>query len=1439
MTFLRNIVKKCVGQINVDTSSQNIRVREEMIDHRSKIWKSEQFHCDLHSIELPVIDVCMVTYNSKKWLDAFLNSLEHQNYPLDKLNLFFTDNGSKDGTVDFLNDYFTKNGEKFAGYAVSRQKNLGFGAGTNNSILQGKSEYCLITNVDLEFLSDSLINVIQIAVQDTDKEVACWELRQAPAEMPKYYDPVSMETAWCSHACILMRRSAYKAVGGYDKNLFMYAEDVELSFRFRNYGYVLKYVPQATIIHHTVEFYGQIKPTERIGCISGNIYLRFLYGNIRDRIIGLVLLFDYLRRPQNIERKRILKNTIRLLIKGAHPFKQKRRSAYFPFRNFDYEEGRIGHNYHIKTLPVAGNPTVDIIVISDGRLSELHDTLLSVMQQSYKDIRVIVALLENINKEEIEKYSQDARVRFVVKGQEKCSETEFINSVLYDLKDEYFMMIHTGDLLFGDHVEVLLHELELDQNAVAAYSISATIQEDLQLLERPTCNWAYESLLNSNYLPMPILLQSQLVRQRGGLYDTEDILGNLWVRYGYEHRFIYVPKTTSITTCNDHLILRGKGQNVNAPGLRDLISELQDARFTIEGNVFRIVNREENTPRIAGQLHIYYVDLAEELFHYANNISEDFDLYITTDTVDKASLIAAAGLKFSRASAIQIEVVPNRGRDVGPFIIQFQRYATRYSYFFHIHTKRSKHNNFGDRWREYTLGALLSAQNAADNIISAFDDDPRLGVVMPKPMQEILPFLEVGGNEELMFLLMDRLGVIDKKIDYVHFPAGDMFWGRVSALKQIFNQQFTLNDFPEEQGQIDGTMMHAIERSWCHLAKYNGFTTMEVDTVYHLRQKQKSSLKTRRLAMLTFWEKQGRVGEYVCQYLSGIKKVAERVLVIVNGSISEAGKHQLKAMGIELLIRENKGLDFSAWKAGIDYLGYDCLNEYEELILTNCSCYGPVGGFEKSVEEMTVNACDFWGYTLHNEDRNTLIVQGNPDSYVREHLQSYFLVFKRSVITSKAFRKWWEELTESLSFRDEVNRHENRFTEYLANSGFHYESYYRNNACMGDPCFENVVELLQAGVPVFKRKLFSLPADELMPALRGLSPVDILRYVDENTKFDVGIVLKDLLETEKIAALKENLIYNTIGTQQMVARTELLNTIAYYENSHSWKFTKPLRFAVRLLKKSKSACQRLKNFYGLYGRDGIRYSLKRKLGMYKYPQNDLREYDENMPIYVISYNRLDCLKKLMDFFEKRNLTKNVIIIDNNSSYKPLLDYLQNVPCKVVFLKRNYGHLVLWKCHQFDDVILNEPFVLTDCDVVPVDEIPEDFMKKMYDALRNHSSLTKVGLSLSLDDIPDYYEQKRKVLDWEAKFWVNRMADDESLFDAPVDTTFAVYRPNVPPSVLAWWNSARTDKPYTARHLGWYLNNEQPTDEDIWYSKVVSGESSMWYGKDYLKKTNVR
>lgn len=204
---------------------------------------------------------------------------------------------------------------------------------------------------------------------------------------------------------------------------------------------------------------------------------------------------------------------------------------------------------------------------------------------------------------------------------------------------------------------------------------------------------------------------------------------------------------------------------------------------------------------------------------------------------------------------------------------------------------------------------------------------------------------------------------------------------------------------------------------------------------------------------------------------------------------------------------------------------------------------------------------------------------------------------------------------------------------------------------------------------------------------------------------------------------------------------------------------------------------------------------------------------KTVPIFIISFNRPRYLSLLIDWLERYGFS-NIIIIDNASTYPPLLEYLARSPHQVHRLPENLGHLALWRSGKFDEVINNEIFVLSDCDVLPEPDCPNDFMEVFRDILIATENVTKVGFSLRIDDLPDHYALRSKVVAHESSFW--REVREDGHYCADIDTTFALYRPRVSPSDPHWYRAVRTSPPYTARHLPWYENSYKLDKEEIFY-----------------------
>lgn len=204
---------------------------------------------------------------------------------------------------------------------------------------------------------------------------------------------------------------------------------------------------------------------------------------------------------------------------------------------------------------------------------------------------------------------------------------------------------------------------------------------------------------------------------------------------------------------------------------------------------------------------------------------------------------------------------------------------------------------------------------------------------------------------------------------------------------------------------------------------------------------------------------------------------------------------------------------------------------------------------------------------------------------------------------------------------------------------------------------------------------------------------------------------------------------------------------------------------------------------------------------------------KNTPIVINNFNRIHTLLKLICGLQSRGYN-NIYIIDNQSTYPPLLDYYKECPYPVYMLNKNVGHLAIWESgiyKQFTDSY----FAYTDSDLEILPDCPDNFMEKFILLLKKYPKALKVGFSICTDDLPDCYSLKHQVQEWENQFWKNEI--ETNVFKAPIDTTFAVYKPYFKGEIIDFQHLyLRTGLPYSVRHLPWYIDSNNPTEEEKYY-----------------------
>lgn len=520
----------------------------------------------------PEIDLSLVTFNSARWIDEFFSSLCAQSYPLNRIHVFIRDNGSTDETIPLL-EHVRHCYKGFASLQMESGSNVGFGQGHNGNLPYGHSPFFLVSNLDLTFEVDAITKIVTQALSD-EASVASWEFRQKPFEHPKYYNPITMQTSWSSSACILFRREAIARVGGYEPRIFMYGEDVELSYRLRAEGFTLKYHPSSVCWHYTYGAIGEVKPLQFIGSKLGNAYVRLRYGNWRQvlAIIPLFMVLFFLRQRFAGQRLKVLNACVQLLRNALYFLAtRKARIVSFPFDYFDYERCRLGAFYENRPLPSVA-PLVSVIVRTcKGRQPCLKEAVLSVLNQTYPNIELVVVEEGSTTSQE---FMREISARGVLTSVrylsiEKGGRSKAGNAALVAANGEYLCFLDDDNLFFADHIEVLAQELLAREDVSEVYGAAWQVATCALAVDDWKCqDIRYHSIRNKIFsrallsqqknIPFQsVMFKKALYDERGGfnevLESSEDC--DLWLRYTAGHEFIFVPKLTSL-----HRISYSSGQ---------------------------------------------------------------------------------------------------------------------------------------------------------------------------------------------------------------------------------------------------------------------------------------------------------------------------------------------------------------------------------------------------------------------------------------------------------------------------------------------------------------------------------------------------------------------------------------------------------------------------------------------------------------------------------------------------------------------------------------------------------------------------------------------------------------------------------------------------------------------------------------------------------------
>lgn len=235
------------------------------------------------------------------------------------------------------------------------------------------------------------------------------------------------------------------------------------------------------------------------------------------------------------------------------------------------------------------------------------------------------------------------------------------------------------------------------------------------------------------------------------------------------------------------------------------------------------------------------------------------------------------------------------------------------------------------------------------------------------------------------------------------------------------------------------------------------------------------------ICLFVHYDSQNNISKSDLNYVKELNNFADVIFISNSIAVSEL-PNELHEITLLCVFRKNVGYDFGAWKDVI--LQYrEMICRYDCLILVNNSVYCPIIHLMPIVNKMNERDNDFWGMTAFTERRNGRSREAHVLGYfkVPQHIQSYFLVFKKKVLEEEGFYKFWKDLEYPETFIDAVRYGEIALSQTMINLGYKSDVYIRqtlNNRRFRvdgpDMSKYEPDKLLCYGMPLIKKKALNL-----------------------------------------------------------------------------------------------------------------------------------------------------------------------------------------------------------------------------------------------------------------------------------------------------------------------------------------------------------------------------
>lgn len=218
----------------------------------------------------PSVAVVILNWNGRKHLETYLPSVVKNS---GNAIVYLADNDSTDDSVAYTKEHFPS--IKF----IINESNGGFAKGYNDALKELTEDYFVLLNSDVEVTPNWISPVINVLEEKENVRIAQPKIKAYlkkdefeyagaaggfidflgyPFCQGRIFDSIekdegqyneSREIFWATGACMFIKSSLFKELGGFDERYFAHMEEIDLCWRAKNIGYAVYYVAESTVFH--------------------------------------------------------------------------------------------------------------------------------------------------------------------------------------------------------------------------------------------------------------------------------------------------------------------------------------------------------------------------------------------------------------------------------------------------------------------------------------------------------------------------------------------------------------------------------------------------------------------------------------------------------------------------------------------------------------------------------------------------------------------------------------------------------------------------------------------------------------------------------------------------------------------------------------------------------------------------------------------------------------------------------------------------------------------------------------------------------------------------------------------------------------------------------------------------------------------------------------